>query len=126
MFRFQKFDMWHRGIDFTGLVYRVTRHFPDDERFGLTSQMRRSAVSVPGNTAEGSGRFSERDFARFLEISYGSLMETLSHATVALNERFLTAQQHEEVFREAGEIAHMLSGLRSKLLGTSPSRHDWN
>jgi four helix bundle protein len=119
MFRFQKFDVWHRGIAFTGSVYQVRRRFPNDERFGLTSQMRRSAVSVPGNVAEGSGRFSDRDFARFLEISYGPLMETLSHATVALNERFIEADDHARLFREAEEISRMLSGLRAKLLGTS-------
>ena len=78
MFRFQKLQAWQKAVDWAQRIYAVTASFPNDERFGLTAQLRRSAVSVPSNIAEGSGRGSDRDFARFLEISYGSLMEALS------------------------------------------------
>ncbi|MCA9077615.1 MAG: four helix bundle protein [Planctomycetaceae bacterium] len=83
MFRFQKLDVWQRAIRLSNRVYELTKTFPNEERFGLTSQMRRTAVSIAANIAEGSGRVSDRDFARFLEIAYGSLMETLSHAVIA-------------------------------------------
>ncbi len=116
MFRFEKLDVWHRAIEYAGDIHSVTRSFPDDERFGLTSQMRRAAVSVSANIAEGSGRVSDVDFARFLEIGYSSLMETISHGTIAKNQKFLDSQAFEKSYREAEELSRMLSGLRSTLL----------
>jgi four helix bundle protein len=83
MFKFEKLDVWQKAIDFTGLVYLETKPFPSDERFGLTNQMRRAAVSVSSNIAEGSARISDVDFARFVEIATGSLFEVVSEATVA-------------------------------------------
>ena len=83
MFGFEKLEVWQEGIVFADEVYRATRDFPGDERFGLTSQLRRSAVSVAANIAEGSGRGSRKDFTRFVEIAFGSLMETVSHLAIA-------------------------------------------
>ncbi len=80
MFRFEKFEVWQNAIEFAELVYTATRAFPADERFGLTSQMQRASVSVSSNIAEGSGRASDKDFARFVEIAYGSLMEVVSQS----------------------------------------------
>jgi four helix bundle protein len=78
VFRFEKLEVWQNAIEFAGRVYDFTRPFPADERFGLTSQMRRAAVSISSNIAEGSSRNSDVDFRRFLEIAYGSLMEVVS------------------------------------------------
>ena len=75
MFRFQKLAVWQKAIDFADSVYRLTGTFPSDERFGLVSQMRRAAVSVSSNVAEGSGRTSNAVFSRFVEIAYGSLLK---------------------------------------------------
>ena len=72
MFRFEKLDVWQKSVEFADRVYAVTKSFPSDERFGLTSQMRRAAVSISSNIAEGSGGSSDKDFAHFLEIAYGS------------------------------------------------------
>jgi four helix bundle protein len=69
MFKFEKLEIWHKAIDFADLVYLKTSPFPQDERFGLTNQMRRAAVSVSSNIAEGSSRISEVDFAWFVEIA---------------------------------------------------------
>jgi four helix bundle protein len=74
MFRFEKLDVWQRSIEFASRIYEATRSFPADERFGLTNQMRRAGVSISSNIAEGSGRVSDVDFARFVEIAYASLM----------------------------------------------------
>lgn len=115
MFRFEKLDVWNRSVTFAHDVYRMTRTFPESERFGLISQMRRAAVAVAGNIAEGCGRTSDRDYARFLDIAYGSLMETLSHATIARNEQFLLPTDYQKLFQYAEEIAKMLSGLRTHL-----------
>src|SRR6266481_668642 len=83
MFKFEKLDVSQKAIDFADLVYSKTKSFPVDERFGLTNQIRRAAVSISSNIAEGSARISDADFARFVEIATGSLFEVVSEATVA-------------------------------------------
>ena len=120
MFRFEKLDVWQRAVDHAGQIYTVTRSFPSDERFGLTNQMRRAAVSVSSNIAEGSGRASDVDFAHFLEYSYSSLMEVVSEATIATRQTFLPKQSFDNIYRESEELARMLSGLRTTLLHGHP------
>ena len=71
MFGFEKLEVWDKAISFADTVYSITREFPADERFGLTNQMRRAAVSISSNIAEGSARNSRKDFARFIEIATG-------------------------------------------------------
>ena len=115
MFSFEKLDVWQKSIDFADLVYKVTRAFPDDERFGLTSQMRRAAVSVSSNIAEGSSRFSKSDFARFLEIATGSVFEVVSQSFVSRREGFLNDEDFKKIYSSAEEQGRMLSGLRSSL-----------
>lgn len=119
MFRFEKLDVWHRAVEFADLVYSQTRHFPNDERFGLTSQMRRASVSISSNIAEGTGRVSDKDFARFIEIAYGSVMEVVSQAEIAQRQGFLALEDRDALKQRAEELARMLSGLRSKLLSSS-------
>ncbi len=82
MFNFEKLDVWNEAIAFADLIYSITRHFPDDERFGLTTQMRRATVSISSNLAEGSSRVSRADFGRFVEIATGSLFEVVSQTTI--------------------------------------------
>ncbi len=115
MFRFEKLDVWQKSVEFASQVYEATRGFPSEERFGLTSQMRRAAVSVSSNIAEGSGRTSDKDFAHFVTMAYGSLMEVVSQAQVALRQSFLQADTQGELNRRAEELARMLSGLKSSL-----------
>jgi four helix bundle protein len=116
MFRFEKLGVWQKAVDFADSVYQVTRKFPADERFGLTSQMRRAAVSVSSNIAEGSGRSSDKDNAHFIETAYGSLMEVVSQAEASRRQSFLTREQRDELYAAAEELARMLSGLRNSLL----------
>lgn len=116
MFRFEKFEVWHKAVDFASQVYSATAGFPADERFGLTSQMRRASVSVSSNIAEGSSRSSDADFARFLEIGYGSLMETVSQAVIAKKQLFLADDRFGQAYNDAEEVARMLSAFRAKLL----------
>ncbi len=116
MFRFEKFDVWHRGVEFADHVYQATRSFPDEERYGLTSQMRRAAVSVSSNVAEGSSRSSDKDFGRFVEVAYGSLMEAVSESHVARRQSFLAQAAFASLYAEAEELGRMLSGLKSKLV----------
>lgn len=116
MFNFEKLDTWQRAIDFADLVYTLTRNFPQDERLGLTNQMRRAAVSVSSNVAEGSARISRADFARFVEIATGSLFEVVSQATVGQRKGFLSGEQYRRLYAAAEEQGKMLSGLRRSLL----------
>ena len=88
-FRFEKLDVWHRSVQLADSVYLVTRSFPSDERFGLTSQLRRAVVSISSNIAEGSSRRSDTDFARFIEIAYGSLMEVVSKLDIGRRQGFV-------------------------------------
>lgn len=115
VFRFEKLEVWQKALDFADEVYAVTRGFSADERFGLTAQMRRAAVSVSANIAEGSSRSSDTDFARFIEVAYGSLMELVSQAMVAHRQSLMSEQSLRTLYVRAEELARMLSGLRSTL-----------
>ncbi len=116
MFGFERLDVWRKAIDFADLVYAATRSFPDDERFGLRNQMRRAVVSISSNIAEGSSRRSKKDFARFVELAYGSLMEVVSQLEIASNQKFIQAEPTQHIRECADELARMLSGLKSSLL----------
>src|SRR5262245_17724438 len=117
MFKFEKLDVWKKAIDFADLVYSKTKSFPSDERFGLTNQMRRAAVSVSSNIAEGSARISDVDFARFIEIATGSLFEVVSEATIAKRQDYLSDAGFAAIYKAAEEQGRMLSGLRRTLVG---------
>jgi four helix bundle protein len=122
MFNFEKLDVWHKAIDFADLVYNKTRAFPSDERFGLTNQLRRAAVSISSNIAEGSSRSSKSDFARFVEIATGSVFEGVSQAFIAHRQSFLSEDQFQKIYTDAEELSRMLSGLRKSLLSTLNSQ----
>lgn len=116
MFKFEKLDVWQKAIDFADLVYAKTKSFPADERFGLTNQMRRAAVSVSSNIAEGSARISDADFARFVEIATGSLFEVVSESTVAKRQDYLSNESFAAIYKAAEQQGRMLSGLRRTLV----------
>jgi len=97
-------------------VYSLTRKFPDEERFGLCNQMRRAAVSISSNIAEGSARISRTEFARFIEIATGSLFEVVSQATLSQRQGLLSEQEYRDLYAAAEKQGNMLSGLRRSLL----------
>ena len=112
MFNFEKLEVWQKAIDFADFVYRMTRSFPDDERYGLTNQMRRAAVSISSNIAEGTSRHSRDDYARFLEIATGSIFEVVSQSFIAQKQNYLSEQDRQRLYAAAEEQSRMLSGLR--------------
>lgn len=114
MFNFERLDVWHKSVHFAGVVYRVTRAFPVDERFGLTNQMRRAATSIASNIAEGAAR-PAGDYARFLGYATGSVAEVVTQARIAKNEGFLAGDEFDGLYNDAEEISRMLSGLRKSL-----------
>jgi len=85
LYSFEKLDVWNLGRKLTKNIYKISKGFPEDERFGLTSQIRRASISVTSNIAEGSSRKSGKEQARYTEIAYGSLLEILSQLIVALD-----------------------------------------
>lgn len=97
-------------------MYSLTRKFPDEERFGLCNQMRRAAVSISSNIAEGSARISRTEFARFIEIATGSLFEVVSQATLSQRQGLLSEQEYRDLYAAAEKQGNMLSGLRRSLL----------
>lgn len=116
MFNFEKLETWHKAIVFADLVYETTRNFPADERFGLTNQMRRAAISVSSNIAEGAARNSKNDYARFLEIATGSLFEVVSQSFVSQRQGFMSEMDFKKLYAAAEEQGKMLSGLRRAVL----------
>jgi four helix bundle protein len=121
MFNFERLETWQVAIDFANLVYKLTRNFPDQERFGLTNQMRRAAVSISSNVAEGSSRTSRVDFARYVEIATGSLFEVVSQSFIGRREHFLTEDEFQRLCAAAEKQGRMLSGLRNSLSAGWPS-----
>jgi four helix bundle protein len=114
-FNFEKLDVWQRAVDLAAFIYDVTGKFPSDEKFGIVSQMRRAAVSVPSNIAEGSSRSSRQDFSRFVELAVGSLYELVSHGFIARTQGFLDEQVFQKLYSDSEELIRMLSGLRNHL-----------
>lgn len=115
MQRFTELKVWQRSHGLVLEVYRLTSTFPETERFGLTSQLRRSAASVPANIAEGSKRQHPHDFARFLNLAEGSLAETEYHLILARDLGYAPPNEAKRLLQEATEIARMLFSLRAKV-----------
>jgi four helix bundle protein len=98
-------------MDFVADIYRCTNGFPDAEKFGFVSQLRRSAVSIPSNIAEGYGRNSNNDFIRFLNISMGSLFEVQTQIEIAHNLKYVNQKTFYELFEQSREIERMMSSF---------------
>lgn len=115
MFGFEKLNVWTKSMDFADEIYKSTTSFPKEERFGLTNQLRRAAVSISSNIAEGSGRHSDNEFVRFVSIAYGSLMECVSQLHIAQRQKFLQESDFNRLIERADQLARMLSGLSATL-----------
>lgn len=104
-------DVWKKSVSLVTSIYDVTRAFPKDEMYGITNQIRRSAVSIPSNIAEGSARQGDKEFAQFLFISLGSLSELETQLIIAHNLKYLTLNEYESLINQLEEIRKMLLGL---------------
>lgn len=112
--KFKDFKVWQKSMAVAKEVYLISATFPPDERFGLTSQVRRCAVSIPSNIAEGSGRNSNADFARFLAISLGSAYELETQLLLAELLNFIEIKQLETLLEQLTEIQKMIYTLQVK------------
>ena len=102
---------WRKAMLFVSEVYRATNGFPREERYGLTNQLRRAAVSLPSNIAEGQARFSSKEFHHFLSHARGSLVEIETQVMIAQNLEYLSAEQSQALLDQAGELGRILNGL---------------
>lgn len=108
--------VWQKSVDLVTLVYLLTSKFPDEEKYGLTSQIKRSSVSISSNIAEGYGRNYTKDYARFLQMARGSLFEMQTQLQIAVNLDFIKEKDLEEILSLSNEIEKMLNVLIKKIL----------
>ncbi len=106
---------WNKAMDLVQTVYTLTKSFPTDERFGLITQLRKAAVSVPSNLAEGQGRGSRLQFAQFVSVAYGSLCEVETQLIIASRLHYLKQDDSSLVLDLTGEIGRLLNGLAKSL-----------
>ena len=106
---------WQKAVDLVVLVYQATEPFPSREIFGIVNQMRRAAVSVPSNIAEGQGRLGSKEFSRFLGIARGSLQELQTQVIIAERLTFLAMENSQKLQEMTSEVARIINGLLSSL-----------
>ena len=112
---FRKLKVWEKSHRFVLDIYKITKEFPKEEMYGLTSQIRRAAASVPTNIAEGCGRDADADFNRFLRIAMGSASEVEYHLVLAHDLEILNAKSYDELSATIVEIKKMLASFIRKL-----------
>jgi four helix bundle protein len=106
---------WQKAMDFVENVYCATRDWPAEELYGLTNQVRRAAVSIPANIAEGQGRHSPKEFQQHISIAKGSLHEVETHLLIAHRLRYINEVVVEGLMRRTAEVSRLLYGLRRSL-----------
>ena len=119
---FKELKVWHKTYDLALAIYEASRSFPREEMYGLTSQLRRAAVSVGANIAEGCGRRSDGELVRFLQIARGSASEIEHHLLLARDLKFLAATTHQEIEKRLQEVQRMLTSLVSSIQETAGAR----
>jgi four helix bundle protein len=117
--------VWQKGMTLVKSIYALTAMFPREERYGLTSQLRRAAVSVPSNIAEGQARQSTKEFLQFISHAESSLAELETQLLLSVDLAFVQKNEISAALQEIDELQKMLSGLRTKLASLSPlaTRH---
>jgi len=114
-FKFEKLKIWEEAVKFAGEIYAVTRAFPETEKFGLTSQLNRAVVSISLNIAEGEGRHSNNDFARFIQISIGSLNEVVTLLHIVLEQKYINKNDFDNLYERCESISKQLHAFRNYL-----------
>ena len=115
MNNFKKLIVWQKAREFVKDIYLVTRKFPKEELFGLTSQIRRATVSIALNIVEGSGRGTDKDFAHFLDVSFGSALEVEAQIILSLDLEFITDEEYDILNLKIQEIQKMIKKLTDSL-----------
>ncbi|MEY4012156.1 MAG: hypothetical protein RIT22_1280 [Bacteroidota bacterium] len=111
IFSFEKLIAWQKARELASEIFKITKLFPKDELFGMTSQMRRCSVSIASNLAEGSGRNSMKDKARFTEIAFGSALELLNQLILSFDFEYIEEQKYIEIREKITEVTVLINGL---------------
>ncbi|WP_420582544.1 four helix bundle protein [Reichenbachiella sp.] len=112
---FTKYEVWELAIEIAQLIYETSSGFPNEEKFGLISQIRRAAVSISSNIAEGASRSSDKEFNRFIEIAMGSIFEVRSQLFLSKRIKILNKQEFDRLEEKLSTLAKKLNSLRNKL-----------
>lgn len=112
---YQDLEVWQKAMDLVEDCYQLTSEFPENEAYGLSSQLQRSAVSIPANIAEGRERGRTKEFLHHLSIAYGSLAELETHILIARRLNYVNEEGLKQLMDKTGEIGRMLNGLRGSL-----------
>jgi len=115
MHNFKELKIWQKARGLVKDVYLIVKEMPDDEKFGLISQIRRASVSIPANIAEGAGRNTDADFGRFLDIANGSCFELETLLILAVDLDYLSKSKYDIIFNDIEEIQKMIYSLRNKM-----------
>ncbi len=115
MNNFKELKVWQKAMDLVANVYKITQALPKEELYGLTSQIRRAAVSIPSNIAEGAGRISRKDFSHFLNIARGSSFELETQLTISFKLDYLKPPDFDVLTSELDEVQRMITGLQKSL-----------
>lgn len=124
MRNFREYEIYNKAIIISNELYALCKGFPKEERFALTDQILRAAISIPSNIAEGSSRDSEIEFCHFLEIALGSAFEVEAQLTIAKNQNYLTLEQFNKAFDELTQLQLGLGLFIKNIRKTSPKKRN--
>lgn len=117
---YRDLEVWQKAMSMVKLIYQATAHFPSEEKFGLVNQMRRAAVSIPSNLAEGHTRWGKGEFPHFISIAMGSVAELETQVLVSVDLDYLKPNAKDQLFRELNTLGKMLRGLQKSLKNRKP------
>jgi len=115
MHNFRELNIWKNGMSIAKEILLITKTFPELEKFGLISQINRSVISIPSNIAEGSGRTTNKEFCRFLDIALGSSFELETQLILSFDLNYLIQEKFEELTEELSELQRMIIGFKRSL-----------
>ncbi|SRR6266478_633575 len=118
---YQELIVWQKAMDLVVLIYKTTASFPREEQFGLTIQLRKAAVSIPSNIAEGQGRNTPGDFLHFLAVARGSLQEVETQIIIAERLHYITSDKRDGFFVLSSEVGRLINGLSNSITPAKPT-----
>ncbi|MCX6199473.1 MAG: four helix bundle protein [Bacteroidetes bacterium] len=114
---FKNLEVWKKSRKYVAAIYSVSAKFPSEERFGVIAQIRSAVISISLNISEGSGRGTNKDFSRFLDMSYGSALEVENLLYLSFDLKFITEDEQNKLVEQVNEIQKMINGLQDSLNG---------